>query len=263
MGVDFREGWSLGRGLPSDCWNMAAIGTSSSPGAVPSASSLLLVDDDVELCQLMREYFESREFALEVAHDGRRGLARALSGDHALLLLDVMMPGLDGFELLRLLRKQSQLPVIMLTARTAQADRVMGLDFGADDYLPKPFGPEELLARIRAVLRRSTGVGARRDVLEHGELRLVTSARMAARGGVALPLTSAEYDILEFLMHAAGRVVSRDELTSALYQRPVAPFDRALDVHISNLRKKLGPQGVLIQTVRGVGYLFRIDSAGV
>jgi two-component system response regulator CpxR len=219
--------------------------------------SILLVDDDVELCELLQEFFARRGIGLETAHDGRRGLARALSGGHDLVLLDVMMPGLDGFELLRLVRRQSQIPVIMLTARTAQADRVSGLNSGADDYLPKPFGTEELLARIRAVLRRSARVPRSANVLQAGGLRLIPTAREVLSDGAAVAVTTVEYDILEFLVHAAGRVVSRDELTAALYRRRTTPFDRTLDMHISNLRKKLGPRGDLIRTVRGVGYLFR------
>ena len=225
----------------------------------PAPISILLVDDDVELCELMREFFVGRGIRLEAAHDGRRGLSRALGGDHDLLLLDVMMPCLDGFELLRLVRRQSQIPVIMLTARTAQADRIAGLDAGADDYLPKPFGPDELLARIRALLRRAGRAPGVPEALETGGVRLTPSAREVRCDGIAIELTTVEYDILEFLVRAAGRIVTRDELTTALYRRRATPFDRALDVHISNLRKKLDRHGALIRTVRGIGYLFRID----
>jgi two-component system response regulator CpxR len=221
--------------------------------------AILLIDDDVELCELMQAFFARSGLRLEAAHDGRRGLARALGGGHDLLLLDVMLPGLDGLELLRLVRRQSQVPVIMLTARTAQADRVAGLDAGADDYLPKPFGPEELLARIRAVLRRAGRAPRAVEVIEAGGVTLIPSAREARCDEEALALTTVEYDVLDFLLRAAGRIVSRDELMAALYRRRPSPFDRALDVHISNLRKKLGPRGALIRTVRGVGYLFRDD----
>jgi two-component system response regulator CpxR len=220
------------------------------------ALSLLLVDDDVELGELMREFFASRGIGLETATDGRRGLARALSGGHDLVLLDVMMPGIDGFELLRLLRKQSAVGVIMLTARVAESDRVSGLDAGADDYLPKPFGPEELLARIRAVLRRAGGLGRAAEVLEVGSIRMVGSLREVMNGGRLVGLTTLEYEVLEHLLRSAGRIVSREELTAALYRRRSSPFDRSIDVHISNIRKKLGSEGVRIRTVRGVGYLF-------
>jgi two-component system, OmpR family, response regulator CpxR len=219
--------------------------------------AVLLIDDDIELCDLMQRFSARRGIDLEVANDGRRGLTRALAGGHDLVLLDVMMPGLDGFELLRLLRRQSQVPVIMLTARTAEADRITGLDAGADDYLPKPFGPDELLARIRAVLRRSGRVSNSGEMIEAGGIKLITKARDVVCEGSALAVTTVEYDILEYLVRAAGRIVSRDELTAALYRRQATPFDRALDMHISNLRKKLGRHGSLIHTVRGVGYLFR------
>ncbi len=169
-----------------------------------------------------------------------------------------MMPGLDGLELLRLVRRQSRIPIIMLTARTRQTDRIAGLDAGADDYLPKPFGPEELLARIRAVLRRAGQAPRAVDVLEAEGIRLVPSAREVRCRGVLVALTSIEYDILEWLVRAAGRTVTRDELTAAVYRRRASRFDRAIDMHVSNLRKKLGEQGTLIRTVRGVGYLFAI-----
>ena len=139
--------------------------------------TILLIDDDVELCELMRKYFVRRDVDLELAHDGRRGLARALAGGHDLLLLDVMMPGLDGFEVLRQVRRQSQIPVIMLTARTTESDRITGLDAGADDYLPKPFGPDELLARIRAVLRRASRPPRTTEAIELGAIKLVPGRR--------------------------------------------------------------------------------------
>jgi two-component system response regulator CpxR len=233
-----------------------ALTVNTGDGTTQTRVSVLLVDDDVELCELMQEFFAQHGIRLESVHDGRWGLAHALGRTYDLLLLDVMMPGLDGFELLRLVRRQSQVPVIMLTARTAQADRVAGLDAGADDYLPKPFGPEELLARIRAVLRRTGQLARPVDVVEIGGVKLVPSSRVAGCEGVVLDVTTNEYDILEYLMRAAGRIVTRDELTVALYRRRASPFDRALDVHISNLRKKLGSHGGLIRTVRGVGYLF-------
>ncbi len=224
---------------------------------IDSEPSILLIDDDIELCELMREFLARRGFRLETTHDGLRGLARALKGEHDLILLDVMIPGIDGFELLRRLRRQSEVPVIMLTARTAQADRIAGLDSGADDYLPKPFGPEELPARIRAVLRRSNR--ARKDVriFKAGPITLIPAERRAIRDGSALQLTTIEYDILELLVQAAGRIVSRDELSSTIHRRRASPFDRSIDVHVSSIRKKMGTDGDSIVTVRGVGYLFR------
>ena len=221
----------------------------------PPTLSVLLVDDDVELAVMMEKFFARQGIRLDAVHDGVRGLARAFGGGYDLILLDVMMPGLDGFELLRQVRRRSQVPVIMLTARTEQADRVAGLDAGADDYLPKPFGPEELLARVRAVLRR-TSRSFNPEVLDAAGVSLDISARTVKCEGSAVAVTSFEYDILEYLVRSAGRVVSRAELTAVLYQRRASPFDRALDVHVHNLRKKLGRQGGLIRTVRGVGFLF-------
>jgi two-component system, OmpR family, response regulator CpxR len=222
--------------------------------------SLLLIDDDVELGELMQEFFDGRGIRIEAVHDGRRGLAQAYDGTYDLILLDVMLPGLDGFELLRQIRRRSQVPIIMLTARTARNDRVAGLDSGADDYLPKPFDPEELIARIRAVLRRTHRVSTQAsEVLEVNGIRLIPGTREVWDEGKPVEVTTIEFDILDLLIHAAGRVVSRDELTAAIHQRPAAPLDRSLDVHISHLRKKLGPRGALILTVRGVGYLFRAE----
>ena len=218
--------------------------------------SILLVEDDVSLCGLMRDFFLPYGYRIEAVHDGRRGLARALEAEFDLVILDVMLPVLDGFEVLRQLRKRSTVPVIMLTARTAQQDRIAGLNAGADDYLPKPFGPEELLARMRAVWRRAP---ANRTV-EHapivcGGLRVDLATRTAWNHDRPLPLTSVELDFLELFMRSAGRVVPRDELAASVLQRELRPFDRALDVHISHLRKKL--EGIAsIQTIRGVSYLF-------
>jgi two-component system response regulator CpxR len=230
------------------------------PDPEPTQRSILLIEDDTDLCALMREYFVEQGFRMEAIHDGRRGLARALDGDFDLIILDVMLPGLDGFEVLRQLRKRSDAPVIMLTARTAQSDRVAGLNAGADDYLPKPFGPEELLARIRAVLRRVGKSATASPNVEAGGLRLHAHSRLAWRREEPLELTSLEFDILELLVRSAGRAVSRDVLMSALHQRPSSPYDRSLDVHISHLRKKIesGDQE-LIRTVRGVGYQFMAE----
>ena len=222
---------------------------------------MLLIDDDTELCELMREFFAERGLMLEAVHDGRRGLGRAMSGDHDLILLDIMLPELDGLEVLRQLRRRSATPIIMLTARTAPMDRVAGLDAGADDYLPKPFGPEELLARIRAVLRRSGRLATPVDIIEANGVRLVPGKREVLVDGLPVEMTTTEFDLLDLLVRSAGRVVSRQELTTVLYQRPSSPFDRVLDVHVSHLRRKLGGRGELIRTVRGVGYLFCAEDA--
>ena len=230
------------------------------PAHAESDLSVLLIDDDTELCELIQEFFAARGIRLAAIHDGRRGLAEAFDRAYDLILLDVMLPGLDGFELLRQVRRRSDVPIIMLTARTANTDRVAGLDAGADDYLPKPFDPDELIARIRAVLRRSgrfTPSGL--DVLEVNGVRLSPSTREVWSDGREVELTTIEFDILDLIVRSAGRVVSRDELTAAIHQRPASPLDRSLDVHVSHLRKKLGRRGSVIRTVRGVGYLFRAE----
>lgn len=219
--------------------------------------SLLLVDDDAELCGMMREFFAQAGHRLECAYNGREGLACALNGNHDLVILDVMLPVLDGFAVLQQLRRRKRVPVIMLTARVQQQDRIQGLDSGADDYLPKPFDPDELLARVRAVLRRTElGIEAPSSAVTIGSVRLDPAAREVWSNGNPVELTSTEFDLLDMLMHAAGRVVSRDEITAALFEREATPYDRFLDVHISHLRKKLDNGARLIRTIRGVGYTF-------
>ena len=233
----------------------------SDANASSAPRSILLIEDDTDLCSLMRDYFAQHGYRVETIHDGRNGLARAIEGGFDLILLDVMLPALDGFEVLRQLRKRSATPVIMLTARTAQTDRVMGLNSGADDYLPKPFEPEELLARIGAVLRRTGMPNPSPQIVEGGEVRLNPQTREVWCAGELLEVTMLEYDILEVLVRATGRTVSRDELTAALYQRKSTPWERSLDVHISHLRKKLERRNRnVIQTIRGVGYQFASGS---
>lgn len=219
--------------------------------------SILLIEDDAELSALMEEFFSNREVALSVAPDGTDGLNRALEGSFDLVILDVMLPRMDGFEVLRQLRRRSAVPVIMLTARTEQGDRITGLNSGADDYLAKPFSPDELLARIQAILRRVGRASTLKpEVLEANGVRLNSGTREVFCDGAAVEVTSIEYDILEVLVRSAGRVVSRDDLARFLYNRQANPLERALDVHVSHLRKKLERGRSLIRTVRGVGYLF-------
>jgi DNA-binding response OmpR family regulator len=218
--------------------------------------SLLLVDDDAELCGMMREYLAQAGHYLECAHDGRTGLSLALNGSYDLVILDVMLPVLDGFEVLKQLRRRVGVPVIMLTARIQQQDRIEGLNSGADDYLPKPFDPDELLARVRAVLRRTEAMQPSAAELNVGSLRLNPATREAWSGGAPVELTSMEFDLLEMLARSAGRVVSREEITAALFEREATPYDRFLDVHISHLRKKLSDGPRMIRTIRGVGYIF-------
>lgn len=217
--------------------------------------SLLLVDDDADLRSLMSEFFAEHGYQVTTAPDGAKGLELARQPHFDLVVLDVMMPGLDGFAVLEQLRKTSKVPVIMLTARTETSSRIHGLESGADDYLPKPFDPQELLARVRAILRRTHGEPAA-GPLEVNGVRLDVPSRTVTQAGKQVSLTSVEFDILEVLVRAAGRVVSRDELMQRLYQREATPFDRSIDVHVSHLRKKLDESDQLIRTVRGVGYQF-------
>ena len=218
---------------------------------------VLVVDDDIELCRMMKEYFARVGYQVESTHDGRSGLSLGLSNQYDLIILDGMLPALDGLEVLRQLRRRSSIPVIMLTARTGGADRVAGLDRGADDYLPKPFLPEELFARIRAVMRRWKGGSlAKAELYRFGPLELNVATQMARYGGEPLDLTGTEFQILEVLARASGRAVSRDEISTALYQRESSPFERSVDVHVSHLRGKLDSKGLAqIITVRGVGYV--------
>lgn len=222
---------------------------------------ILVVDDDVELANLIGEFLTAQAYEWRTVHDGPSGLAEALSGEYDLVLLDVMMPGFDGFELLRRLREKSPVPVLMLTAQGDPRQRIQGLDTGADDYLPKPFEPGELLARMRAILRRTQrqpqGGG---QSLEIGSVRLDSRARTVHSAGEPVEVTSAEFDILEVLMRGAGRVVTRDEISQKLYSRNASPFDRSIDVHVSHLRKKLEGGGSSILTVRGAGYQFAVES---
>ncbi len=219
--------------------------------------SLLLVDDDAELCIMMKEFLAEAGHRLDCAHDGRTGLTLALNGAYDLAILDVMLPVFDGLTLLQQLRRRRDLPAIMLTARVQQQDRILGLNSGADDYLPKPFDPDELLARIRAVLRRSDAANWKAsEVLAIGEIQVDPATREVWSAGSPVDLTAMEFDLLEMLMRSAGKVVSRDEITAALFDRAATPYDRFLDVHISHLRKKLEGGRSLIRTVRGVGYVF-------
>lgn len=218
--------------------------------------SVLLAEDDTELCSLMRDFFAPHGLRIEAIHNGLEAVRRALEDQFDLVILDVMMPGLDGFEVLRQIRMRSAIPVIMLTARTSQADRVDGLNSGADDYLPKPFAPDELLARIRAVMRRTGGSKTTSEVFECGGLKVKPATREVWVSNEPVSLTSIEFDILQCLARAAGKVVSRDALAVTLYQREASPFERSLDVHISHLRKKLEYEDEeFIHTIRGSGYL--------
>jgi len=216
---------------------------------------LLLIDDDAELCALLGEFLRREGFTVDCEHEGNRGLERAGQPGVDLVVLDVMLPGIDGFEILRRLRTHSKVPVIMLTARGEDVDRIIGLEIGADDYLAKPFNPRELAARIRAILRRyEARPAAPAGRIEVNGIVLDPANREVYSGGKPVELTTFEFDILEMLMRSAGRVLSRDALMENFYNRKATPFDRSIDMHISHLRKKLERGESIIKTIRGVGY---------
>ncbi|MBV8817540.1 MAG: response regulator transcription factor [Acidobacteriaceae bacterium] len=220
---------------------------------------LLVIDDDVELCSLLGEFLQREGFSVQFENDGRRGLETALLGGFDLIILDGMLPGLDGFDILRRVRAQSRVPVLMLTARGEDVDRIVGLELGADDYLAKPFNPRELSARIKAILRR-TEPKPNRGRVEVNGVSLDPGSREVLIDSKAVDLTTLEFDILELLMRSAGNVVSRDELMESLYNRRATPFDRSIDMHVSHLRKKLEGDRPIIKTIRGAGYQFCLST---
>jgi two-component system, OmpR family, response regulator CpxR len=223
---------------------------------------ILIIDDDVELCHLVEEYLQAEGFNIECVHDGESGLKKAKTGEYLLVVLDVMLPGINGFDVLRQIRATSRLPVLLLTARGEDVDRIVGLEIGADDYLPKPFNPRELVARIRAVLRRTHADGASPgapDMVRVGDVELDPATRTVRLEGKPVELTSVEFNLLEVLLREAGRVVPRERLVNAVLSRKFSPFDRSIDMHVSKVRKKLGDaesEDEHIKTVRGVGYIF-------
>lgn len=226
---------------------------------------ILIIDDDEELCELVSEYLGVEGFEVDSVNDGETGLTRARSGDYDMAILDVMLPKMNGFDVLRNLREDSQLPVIMLTARGDDMERIVGLEIGADDYLPKPFNPRELAARLRAILRRTvieTDVNGDNDRLIVDGVELVASARTATLDGDDLSLTSVEFGLLRELLLEAGKVVKKDDLSEKVLERELSPYDRSLDMHLSNLRKKLGPRtdgSERIKTIRSVGYIYTVQ----
>lgn len=223
---------------------------------------VLLIDDDIELTGLLKEYLEQESFEVTAVHDGEAGVAEALTGRHAIAVLDVMMPRMNGMETLQRIRSQSPLPVLMLTARGDDADRIIGLEFGADDYVPKPCTPRELTARIRAILRRTQAGESRAAspaAVSAGALTMWPEQRLAQWNGEPLELTSTEFNLLEVLATNAGRPVSKRELSEQGLGRPLTRFDRNIDVHLSSLRRKLGTLRdgrSCIQTVYRLGYQF-------
>lgn len=228
---------------------------------------VLLIDDDVELCSMLTDYLGRHGFRISAVHRGDLGLTAACEKNWAMVLLDVMLPGLDGFEVLKQLRKTSTVSVLLLTARGEDIDRIVGLEMGADDYLPKPFNSRELLARMRAVLRRSPtqDVEAASGALSVGRLMLDAAARRAEYNGHALDLTGVEFALLESLMRSPGKVVAREELAQTVLGRQFNPFDRSLDMHVSRLRKKIAAEGAnedLVTTIRGAGYQLTVEWGG-
>lgn len=225
---------------------------------------VLLVDDDVELTAMLTTYLEREGYAVHAVHSGDEGVTQALSGRYAIAVFDIMMPRLSGIEALRHIRARSRIPVLMLTARGDDIDRIVGLDLGADDYVPKPCSPGELVARIRAILRRTeyaTGT-ATPATLTIGALTLWPGSRNVEWHGRALELTGTEFNLLEVLARQAGRLVSKDELSRQALGRPLTAYDRRIDVHISSIRQKLGlrPDGESwIRSVRGMGYQLLTD----
>ena len=238
----------------------------SEENVAPSASStekaairLLLVDDDKELCRSLQRLLRLDGFEMAFAHTAHEGLQRALEDKHDLVILDVMLAGADGRVVLKKLRMSSEIPVIMLTARGDEKDRILGLESGADDYLPKPFNVRELIARMRAVLKRRVQTASAAYMLQVGDVQINPTARRVTQAGADVTLTGTEYEILLLLVKSTGRVVSRDEIAEVCLGRPVGVFDRSVDNHISNLRRKLGPayEGKeRIQNLRGTGYVY-------
>ena len=234
------------------------------PGPATVATPVIIIDDDPKLCELIRDYLAPLGYDVASANTGPEGLEKVLNGNYRAVILDVMLPGMDGFEVLKAIRHESNVPVLMLTGRGDEADRVVGLEIGADDYLPKTFSTRELLARLRAVMRRSQSDDRAKDGSEieadltNGDLIISPGSRTAALGDDPLKLTSLEFDLLLSLMRARGRVRSREQILDDVAGRDYDVFDRSIDVHVSALRQKLGddPKAPnFIQTVRSVGYM--------
>ncbi|MDC0143013.1 response regulator transcription factor [Verrucomicrobia bacterium] len=234
------------------------------PGSASVATPVIIIDDDPKLCELIRDYLAPLGYDVASANTGPEGLEKVLNGNYRAVILDVMLPGMDGFEVLKAIRHESNVPVLMLTGRGDEADRVVGLEIGADDYLPKTFSTRELLARLRAVMRRSQSDDRAKDGSEieadltNGDLIISPGSRTAALGDDPLKLTSLEFDLLLSLMRARGRVRSREQILDDVAGRDYDVFDRSIDVHVSALRQKLGddPKAPnFIQTVRSVGYM--------
>lgn len=222
-------------------------------------NQILIIDDDNELTELLAQYLEQEGFTLTAVHDGETGVKRALNQPFDAIILDVMLPKLNGFEVLKAIREHLETPVLMLTARGDDIDKIVGLEIGADDYLPKPCNPRELIARLRAILRRSQKAPSHKPVIEQDGILVDCSKRQVTFHGQPMELTNAEFNILEMLIKSPGQAFSKEELTEYALGRKYTAFDRSIDVHISNLRTKLGENKAgepHIRTVRGFGYMF-------
>jgi DNA-binding response OmpR family regulator len=232
---------------------------------------VLVIDDDRDLCELLEEYLSREGFRVETVQDGEEGLERALAGSYGVIVLDVMLPGRrNGFDILKKIRARIDTPVLMLTAKGEDVDRIVGLEMGADDYLPKPFNPRELVARLRAILRRvnselvriSPGAATTRYTV--GEVEMETGTRRVLRNGRPVELTAVEFSLLEMLLLRAGNIVTREVLTRSVLGRSLTPYDRAIDVHVSRLRKKLGRDdrgAERIRSIRGSGYIYVLQES--
>ncbi len=222
-------------------------------------SHILIIDEDTDLTRLLTQYLEQEGFIVSCVSDGQIGLKKALNQSFEAIILDIVLPTLNGFEILKTIREHLDTPVLMLTARTDDIDRIIGLEIGADDYLPKPCNPRELVARLRAILRRTQKMPVHKPVIEHHQIIVDCSKRLAMHAGEELELTNTEFNILEMLIKSPGQAFSKEELTEYALGRKYTAYDRSIDVHISNLRNKLGEDAsgeALVKTVRGFGYLF-------
>lgn len=222
-------------------------------------AKILIIDDDRDFTELLQQYLEPEGFEIMLAHDGDTGIKKALNQAFDVILLDVMLPKRNGFDVLKSLREHTDTPVLMLTARGDDIDRIVGLEIGADDYLAKPCNPRELVARLRAILRRVQKNPTPKPIIQHGDIHIDCSKREATLAGQHLELTNAEFNILEILMKSPGQAFSKEELTEYALNRKYTAYDRSIDVHISNLRNKLGENANgedWLKTVRGFGYLF-------
>jgi len=222
-------------------------------------SNILIVDDDTELTELLSQYLEPEGFSVTCVHDGENAVKKALNQPFDAIILDVMLPKLNGFEVLKAIREHLETPVLMLTARGDDIDRIVGLEIGADDFLPKPCNPRELVARLRAILRRTQKIPTQRPIIEQHNIIVDCSKRTATHDGELMDLTNAEFNILEMLIKSPGQAFSKEELTEYALGRKYTAYDRSIDVHISNLRNKLGDNQEgepIVKTVRGFGYMF-------